>query len=299
MHLDLRDLRYFRTIAELQHLGHAADRLGRSQPALTKAINRLESSLGRPLFERKGRGIELTAVGRVLQAQCHKLLLTADNSFQEIHEFVEGKAGHVRIGSGPITAEHLLPQICDLILTEAPGVTVEVTIGASHVLREQIRSGEVDFVIGLIEEQGTAFVTRPLTEDVVVAAAGINHAIFQIRKVTLKHLLEYGWVLPIRAVASRQWLDRAFELRGLPLPRAQIEVNSIPMLAEVISRTELLCFVSRYTLLRSRRSPLREIKLKGTTLKRNLGLTYSASPLSPPAQKVIDVIAAHNFASQA
>jgi DNA-binding transcriptional LysR family regulator len=290
MHLDLRDLRYFQTIAELGHLGRAADQLGRSQPALTKAVHRLESALGRPLFERKGRGIELTAIGRVLQAQSRRLLLTADNSFREIQEFVLGQAGHVRIGSGPITAEYLLPQICDLIVTEAPRVTLEVTVGTSHLLREQIKNGEIDLIVGLVQDRGEEFVTHVLTEDIVVAAAGVNHTVFQIQKLTLKHLLQYGWVLPIGAVASRQWLDRAFVSRGLPAPRAQIEVNSIPMLAEVIARTGLLCFVSRHTLLRSRSSPLREIKLNGTTLKRKLGLTYSASQLSPPVQNVIDII---------
>ena len=61
--MDLRDLRYFETIAELQHLGRACERLHRSQPALTSSIRRLEADCGAALFEKSGRGIRLTEAG--------------------------------------------------------------------------------------------------------------------------------------------------------------------------------------------------------------------------------------------
>src|SRR6266850_2452743 len=61
--MDLRDLKYFETIAELEHLGRAAARLHRSPPALTKCIRRLEAELETPLFERAGRGIRLIVAG--------------------------------------------------------------------------------------------------------------------------------------------------------------------------------------------------------------------------------------------
>ena len=64
--MDLRDLAYFETIAELGHIGRAADRLGRSQPALTKSIQRLEQSLGASLFQRDGRRIRLTPAGELM-----------------------------------------------------------------------------------------------------------------------------------------------------------------------------------------------------------------------------------------
>ncbi|MDR8424744.1 LysR family transcriptional regulator, partial [Acinetobacter baumannii] len=69
----LRDLKYFETVAELGHLGQAADKLGRTQPALTKAVQRLEAAFGSALFDRKGRGIRLTAVGEVLLARARLL----------------------------------------------------------------------------------------------------------------------------------------------------------------------------------------------------------------------------------
>jgi DNA-binding transcriptional LysR family regulator len=64
--MDFRDLKYFAVIAEEGHVGRAAERLYKTQPALTKCIDRLEEQLGAPLFERVGRGIRLTPVGEAL-----------------------------------------------------------------------------------------------------------------------------------------------------------------------------------------------------------------------------------------
>ena len=77
--MDLRDLRYFETIAELQHLGRASARLHRTQPALTSSIRRLEAACGAALFEKAGRGIRLTEAGR-RPGERPEVMLRADQS---------------------------------------------------------------------------------------------------------------------------------------------------------------------------------------------------------------------------
>jgi len=72
--IDLRDLAYFETIADLEHVGAAAVKLHRTQPALTASIRRLEAACGAPLFERRGRGIRLTAEGVVLLAWARRMV---------------------------------------------------------------------------------------------------------------------------------------------------------------------------------------------------------------------------------
>jgi molybdenum-dependent DNA-binding transcriptional regulator ModE len=75
--LDLRDLRYFEAIAEAGHLGRAAEKVHRSQPALTGCVRRLEEALGTALFERVGRGIRLTAAGEALARRARSLRVAA------------------------------------------------------------------------------------------------------------------------------------------------------------------------------------------------------------------------------
>ena len=292
MDIHLRDLKYFETVADLGHLGQAADKLGRTQPALTKAVQRLEEAFGSVLFERQGRGIRLTPVGEVLLARARLLRGATEEALREVGDFARGHAGHVRIGSGPIAADHVLPEVCNLLLAEASETTIEITIAPSMALRERLREGTIDLLIGLIPERDDAFVTHAIVDDVVVVAASRNHPVFALPKVTMKSLLQWRWVLPDASIPSRQWLDASFRSRGLPLPRVQIDANSIPLLPRLIARTDLLSFLSRHTLREGgKRSALREVPLKETTLRRKLGVTYRKEGyLSPAAQRLVTLL---------
>ncbi|WP_349605639.1 MULTISPECIES: LysR family transcriptional regulator [Cupriavidus] len=293
MDIQLRDLRYFEAVAELGHVGKAADQLGRTQPAITKAVQRLEDAFGSALFERKGRGIHLTAVGEVLLARARMLRGATEEALREVGDFARGNAGHVRIGSGPIAAEHVLPEICNLLLAEAPETTIEITVAPSLVLRERLREGAIDLLIGLMPESDDAFVSCAIVEDVVVVAASRNHPVFDLPRITMKSLLSWRWVLPARSIPSRQWLDAAFQSHGLPPPTAQIDANSIPLLPRLIAKSELLSFLSRHTLAAGNGSqhPLREVPLKEATLKRRLGVTYRREGyLSPAAHRLMALL---------
>lgn len=293
MDLQLRDLKYFETVATLGHMGQAGDKLGRTQPALTKSIQRLESAFGSALFEREGRGIRLTPVGEVLLARTRLLRAAADDTLREVSDFAQGKSGHVRIGTGPIAADDVLPQVCGQLLAQASQVTVAITVGASSALLEDLRHGHIDLLLGQLPEADPEFVCHPIIEDVVVVVARPAHPIFKQRKATMRGLLDHAWVLPAPSIPSRQWLDAAFEGRGLPRPRAQIEANSIPLLPRLIASNDLLSFISRQTLAQSGKRGLREVALKETTLTRKLGVSHRKQGyLSPAAQQLLALLRA-------
>nr|WP_315593112.1 LysR family transcriptional regulator [uncultured Cupriavidus sp.] len=282
MDIQLRDLRYFEAVAELGHIGQAAEKLGRTQPALTKAVQRLEEAFGSELFERKGRGIRLTPVGEVLLARARMLRGATEEALREVGDFAKGNAGHVRIGTGPIAAEHVLPELCNMLLEEAPATTIDITVAPSLVLRERLKEGSLDLLIGMMAEHDDALVSHPIVEDVVVVVASRNHPVFSLPRVTLKSLLSWRWVLPAASIPSRQWLDAAFQAHGLPPPSTQIDANSIPLLPRLIAKTELLSFLSRHTL-REHRHVLSEVPLKEATLRRKLGVTYRRHGYLSPA----------------
>ncbi len=291
MDLHLRDLRYFETAAEMGHLGNAADHLARSQPALTKCIQRLEEAFGSPLFERVGRGVKLTPVGEVLLARARALRQSAEDAVRQVQEFAQGHAGHVRIGSGPVAADHLLPELCSLALADGLKTTISIVVGPSFELREQLREGKIDLLIGLTVDGDPSTVSYPVIEDVVVVAASRTHPVFQQTRVTMASLLAYPWALPAGNIPSRQWLDMAFAQNGLANPSVQIEASSIALLPRMIARTDLLSFVSRHTLSLQRGNTLKEVRLKNTTLRRQLGVTVRREGyLSPAAAHIVDLL---------
>lgn len=291
MDLHLRDLRYFETAAELGHFGHAAEQLARSQPALTKCIQRLEEAFGSPLFERDGRGVKLTPVGQMLLGRARLLRNNAEELVRQVNEFAQGHAGHVRVGSGPVAADHLLPQLCSLALEGGHKTTISIVVGPSWELREQLREGRIDLLVGLTIDGDPTTVSYPILEDVVVVAASRTHPVFALPRVTMQTLLNYQWALPAPVIPSRQWLDMAFSTQGLATPSVQIEASSIALLPRMIARTDLLSFVSRHTLELQRGDDLKEVRLKATTLRRQLGVTVRASgELSPAAQRIVELL---------
>ncbi len=293
MDLHLRDLRFFEIVADLGHLGRAAEQLGRTQPALSKCIQRLELTVGGALFERAGRGIRLTPLGDVLLARARMLRNASQEALREVRDFNEGHAGHVRIGSGPVAADHLLPELCSKALADGRRITISIVIGPSWELRDRLREGQLDLLIGLTAGGDPELVSHPIAEDVVVVAARQDHPVFERQRITMAALLRHPWALPSANIPSRQWLDQAFTSRGMPAPTVQVEAGSIPLLPRMVAKTDLLTFVSRHTLRLERSRTLREVRLPATTLRRHLGVTCRRDGyLSPAARHMLELLRA-------
>jgi len=285
--VDLRDLRYFTTIAELGHLGHAAERLNRSQPTLTGAVRRLEETFGTSLFEPLGRGIRLTPAGHVLLERSRRLLVSTEDISREMSDLAHGLAGQISIGVVPTAAQYLLPALCRAFLAEAKDVALRTSIGQSNFLREALKDGELDLVITYVTEPPSNpdgdLVAFPFLKDCHVVVASKTHEIFD-REPTMKDLLDYRWLLAVPGVEGRVWLENAFEARGLRKPVAQIEANLVMMLPPLIVETGLLSFVSRRHLaVGGLGASLREVSLKETTMHRWFTVLYRKDGYLPPA----------------
>ena len=212
--MDFRDLRYFETVADTGHLGRAAAKVFRSQPALTKSIQRLEADLGADLFERSGRMLKLTPVGQVLLERARFLRRAMVDATREVSDVAKGVAGHVRVGTAATAAEFLLPQVTASLLKTTPGVTMEVVIGMNDVLRASLREGHLDLVIGPVTGTDPELEMHAIARDEVVVAARKGHPVLR-KAARLEDLCAYSWVLPARTVATRAWLDRLFESHKL------------------------------------------------------------------------------------
>jgi DNA-binding transcriptional LysR family regulator len=290
--MDFRDLNYFEVIATEGSLGRAAERLHRTQPALTKCIDRLEEALGSRLFEKDGRGMRLTAAGHVLLKRTRQMAIMVEETSREMREHADGLQGTVRIGCLPTLAEHLMPAVFGQLLAEAPGITVKLVVAMNDNLLAGLHDGELDLVVGPMRENDPDLVCEQIAEDTVVVMASENHPVFDA-PCTLAGLLDYKWMLPATTVASRQWLDQTFERHGLPRPQVQIESTVLNSILPVLEKTQLLGFVTRFNLVAGR-ARVREVVLAETQMQRRLGLTYRKNGyLSPVATRVADILRAH------
>ena len=97
MNLELRQLRYFVTVAEELHFGKAALRLHMTQPPLSQTIQALEQLLGAALFERNRRGVALTPAGTALLPEARRLLARAQELPQLVQRAAAGEVGRLAL----------------------------------------------------------------------------------------------------------------------------------------------------------------------------------------------------------
>jgi len=287
--MDLRDLRYFETIATLQHVGRAATKLHRTQPALTSCVRRLEEDCGAALFEKAGRGIRLTAAGSVLLKWAQRMRFDVEDAKLEIAGIAKGIAGHVRIGIVPTAAQFVLPAVARELLRDAPAVTLRTVVGLVDTLKPLLHAGEIDMMVGTEIAAEAGYASKLLAVDAIVVAASANHEVFRQDRPTLKGLTPYRWALQPPGAPTRDWLDHTFDRKRLPRPEVQVESTMLLMLPTLIEQTGLLSFISRHHLEdRAAKSGLKEVPIREATMHRRLVVTYrEKSYLSPAAARLI------------
>ena len=287
IHLDLRDLRYFEAIADLGHLGRAADHLHLTQPALTRCIRRLEAMFGTDLFQRAGRGIRLTPAGEALLARSRRLHVAGDETIREMVDLARGDSGPITLGIVPTAAQFLLPPLWRALLAETHDVFLKTVIGQNDVLTPLLQAGELDLMLSFRHRTDEGLEAYTIAEDVMVVAASKTHEILRRKpRARMSDLVRYRWVLAAPSVESRRWLDNAFDAHSLARPMPQIETNLVLLMPQLIQQTNLLTFISRRHLTASGiGAALREVPIKETTMRRVLTVMHRKDAYLPPAAR--------------
>ncbi|WP_160110414.1 LysR family transcriptional regulator, partial [Caballeronia arvi] len=151
----IEDLNTFLAVAETSHVGRAAERLGLTQPALTKGIQRLERELGLQLFERTPKGMELTSAGEAFYARAQHVRANLDAAIQEATELALGKLGVVRVGVPPNYAQTFFSDACAELLKQRPAARLRVMSGLNDRLLAALRAGDLDLCIGALSDRNS------------------------------------------------------------------------------------------------------------------------------------------------
>ena len=290
--MDIRDLKYFETIADYGHVGKAAEHLFLTQPALTRAVRRLEEDLGAALFERSGRGIKLTPMGAMLLEKAKTLRHIVDDTQRELRDFAQGNAGHIRLGCSPTVGSWLLSAPMKALREQAPGVTFDITFAMGKSLMDLLYAHHLDLVISYVSgpvKEG--YSSAPLFTDAVVVAASESHPVFS-GPYTLQSLDRYGWILPAQSMFTRNWLEKTLSTLHLPPPKVYVETNTMLYTFDMAVKTQCFCFLSRRNLAYfGGGSSFRELILPEVTLNRIFSLAHRTDGyLSPAVSRFIAVV---------
>ncbi|WP_175710831.1 LysR substrate-binding domain-containing protein [Burkholderia ambifaria] len=141
---DLRQWRYFVTVADERHFGRAAERLSMTQPPLSQAIRALEEALGVALFVRTKRSVALTAVGAALLPDVRRLLASADALPPLARRLARGEAGSLSLAFVSTADYGLLPSLLRAFGARYPQVRLQLAEATSDVQIDELVAGRID-----------------------------------------------------------------------------------------------------------------------------------------------------------
>ena len=235
---DLRQLRHFVALAEHGHFARAAEAVHLSQPALSRSIQALESSLDCVLVDRHSRGISLTAHGRLVLEHARRLLAGSRALSNAVSQLANLQAGELRLGCGPYPAARLVPRALGNLAQRYPGVRVQVQIANWKALRDSLLNDAIElFVADSRELQDDPLLCiEPLQRHAGVLFCRPGHPLLQQRTLGLGDLLDYplaGTQLPL---AVEQTLRK---LSGREQPLG-IQCDNFMLLKTLVADSDVL-----------------------------------------------------------
>ena len=148
--MELRHLRYFKVVAELQHFHKAADKLHITQPALSNQIKQLEQELNTKLFERVGRGVKLSESGELVLSSAIRILNEAELLKESVSDLESGQAGTLKIGVLQSINSLYLRSLVAEFDRNNPNISLQIEEMTNYNIEKKVTRGDIDIGIGFI-----------------------------------------------------------------------------------------------------------------------------------------------------
>ena len=235
--MDIKQLRFFVTVAHCENVNRAADRLNIAQSALSRQIQSLEYELRIQLFERKGKRIKLSESGAIFLEEAQAVLDQIDIAQNKARMLSQGAIGRLRIGFHQIAGRHsIVPQTCHLFRREHSGIQLEFAPLRSQEQAFKLRRGEIDVAICHNIRNNNSENVLPILVDSWVLAMPDNHRLAHYDEIFLSDLVEERFVTISTKSAPLHidQLEEELSRRGF-VPNGVQEVHEEAMLLDFIS----------------------------------------------------------------
>jgi LysR family transcriptional regulator, hydrogen peroxide-inducible genes activator len=193
--MELHQLRYFCAVAETGSFSRAAEQSHIAQPSLSQQILKLEDELGARLFDRLGRSVRLTDLGKAFLPRARAVLRELEAAKGDVVERKDSVSGSVCVGVIPTVAPYFLPPRLTFFTRQFPQAQVTVVEEITPVLLERLRAGTIDVAILALPVRGHEFDASPLLTERLFAALPKKHALANRRSLSLKDLRREPFLL--------------------------------------------------------------------------------------------------------
>jgi DNA-binding transcriptional LysR family regulator len=266
--MEWQQLEYFCQVAKTEHFRKAANRLGISQPALSRSMAKLEEELGVPLFDRVGRSVKLNAFGRVFLKRVENALNEISVGVQEMEQLKNPDTGKVSVA-----------------FLRTLGVTVLPELIQSTILRsvELLKAREVDLCLISSYAFPPGIEWHPLMEQELFLYVPANHRLAARDFVDLKEIGGESFVGFREGLEMRERINHFCRKAGFT-PVMKFEGEDVSTLAGLVSAGLGVTLIPEYQGISE--SKIKKISVRNPRCYRKIGLTWlKDNPLSPSAER--------------
>jgi DNA-binding transcriptional LysR family regulator len=186
--VDQQQLAYFRAVARAQNVTRAAHDLGITQPALSRALDRLSRDLGAPLLERHGRGIRLSRYGEAFLPHAERALREIEDGRRRLEDLGGAIGGPIALGFLHTLGTEMVPALVRDFRARYPDVEFALAEGAAAVLVRRLLDGELDLCLSSGPPDDARIAWTPLGADELILITPRDHRLAKRRSVALREV---------------------------------------------------------------------------------------------------------------
>jgi len=284
--LNLNLLRTFMTVLEEGTLSAAADKLGLRQPTVSVHIQSLEDSIAGKLFDRRGKGVELTAEGAVVRRKAKELLAFYDKVEMELFAELQRSKSQIRVGAGPIMADHILPHIVARFQQKHPGIDIivepsETVSIVKAVLDHTLDLGFVGFPLKSPRLDLLEWMEEELVLIVPRSHPYANRTSIQVPELTQQHFIWHK-----SASGIKMFVQEELGKNGLDFTAANVNCGEVSTTMSLLSSVNaglgvaVVPFYSAYSAIQM--GMVRSVRIEGVSLVRKLYIAANKHHRRPP-----------------
>lgn len=224
--MEWQQLEYFQTVANLQHMTLAAEKLRVSQPALSRSIARLEKELGVPLFERQGRSIIRNQYGNRFLEHVNNILGEYEAAKVEIQSLIDPESGEISLGFLHTLGTSYVPELIRSFGKKYPGIRFQLHQNSSQVLLNQLISGEMDLCLSYPAENVPQAEWNYLWSEELMLIVPAEHPFSKRKEISLEQIGKEPLISCRSGFGIRKITDELFEKADIT-PKIAFEVEEV------------------------------------------------------------------------
>lgn len=276
MEQNLSQYKIFYEVAKAGNISKAAKELYISQPAISKAISKLEDSLGLALFTRSSRGVQLTSEGEILFAHASEAFEALSRGEQELKRIQEFEIGHLRIGVSNTLCKYILLPYLKTFIDQYPHMKITIESQATAQTLTRLEQQKLD--LGLVAEPSVrrdlSFIPVMDIQDIFVSTPAYQENLY-VREGKDTNVFETGNIMLLdESNMTRRHVDEYMAENNI-FPRQILEVTTMDLLIEFAKiGLGIACVIKELVQKELDSGVLAELPLQCPIHRRTIGFAY-------------------------